>query len=117
MNGMPKWAAPAVVIPVWIACLYTIEPLTDSFDGEALLFVGYTFAAGLLVGRWWVVPVPFATIALLFAFDATNPCEECREELEWLGQLFLGAVLAGAAAIVLAAAVGVRRAVAAVRKR
>jgi hypothetical protein len=111
-----RWM-PALVMAAWIASLYTLELITDDGDVQVYLFVAFTLAAGVLANRWWVLLVPFVAVAGLFTWDPTNPCEECREELEWLGQLFLGLLLAAAAAIVLALAVAIRRGIAWVGRR
>ena len=111
-----KWIVPAVVMAVWIAGLYAIDPLTDG-DLGVYVFVAYTLAAGALANRWWVLIVPFTVMAGLFTYDETNPCSECRDELAGLGQLFLGMLLAAAAAIPLALGIGLRRIAALVRRR
>ena len=109
--------APAAVMVAWIGSLYSIELLSDDGDVQAYLFAAFTFVAGLLANRWWTLLVPFVAVAGLFTWDVTNPCEECREELEWLGQLFLGILIAIVAAVLLALAIAIRRAVTAIRRR
>lgn len=103
-----KWIAPALVMVGWIAGLYAIDPLTEG-DLGVYVFVAYTVLAGILANRWWVLLVPFTVMVGLFTYDATNPCEECRDELGGLGQVFLGMLLAAAAAVPLALGVGLRR--------
>lgn len=100
----------------WIGSLYSLEPLTDDGDLQAILFVAFSFAAGLIANRWWVVIVPFVLLTSLFTYDGTNTCNECRDELAGLGQLLLGLMLAVAAAIPIALGVAVRRLAARVRR-
>ena len=111
-----RWIVPLVVMALWIGSLYTIDPLTDNVDLQGALFALFTVAAGVLANRWWVLLIPFLLAGLL-ASDSTNPCEECRDELEWQGSLFLGIMLAALTAVLLALGVGARRLARLLRRR
>jgi hypothetical protein len=112
-----EWIVPAAVMALWIGSLYSIEWLTGDGDIQAILFVVFSFVAGLLAKRWWVLIVPFTVMVALFTYDGTNPWNEGRDELAGLGQLFVGLLIAIAAAVALVAGIGVRRAVDALRRR
>lgn len=111
-----KWLLPAGVMAAWFASLFLIEPISDDGNVEAALGVGFTFVAGVLAGRWWVLAVPVAAAVTLIVVDVLSPCEDCRDELGLAGAAFLLGLFATAAMLVLALGIGLRKALSLVRE-
>lgn len=117
MTLVHKWLLPAGVMAAWFASLFLIDPITDDGNVQAALGFGFTFVAGLMAGRWWVLALPPAAGITLIVIDALTPCEDCRDELGLAGAAFLLGLFATAAMLVLAMGIGLRKALDLARRR
>jgi hypothetical protein len=100
------------VIAGWLVGTFSLDAITDDGNLQVSIAFGLLVATGLLIGRWWLLAVPAVGAIGLLIYGGIAPssdCATCRDEIPFVGWVFILLLYVTLADIGLGAGIGLRR--------
>jgi hypothetical protein len=90
---MKTRAFTVVAVAAWMAGLFALDSITGDGNLQGLLAVAWTVVLGTVVGRWWLLAVPWLTACGLLAYGELTACHctSVEDETPFFGLVLIGA--------------------------
>jgi hypothetical protein len=86
-----------VAIAAWLAGLFSLDAITSDGNLEGWLAAAWSILLGAVVGRWWILVVPWLAAAGLLTYTELAPachCTSTEDEIPFIGLVLIGAAAA-----------------------